>query len=309
MKGYAVLAALTACVHVLIPVLLLEPASDRSVIQSESSQVSVQHTASTQTSLFDTSALAMYETMGIVAPDAPLEAVKAVYVANYTQFQYQKLANKQEQADVVSTTMEFPTCYTEAYWKEQWGEAYDERYGRFQEAMTAVQGQCILYEDQPIMALIHTMNTGNTEDASVLFDMSIPYLKSVASPADAASTAMISSVAVPLEQARETLKKLCGAAVDEKAETWFSDVQTTTQKTVKSLKIGSVSMSGEQIRQAFSLPSAAFEAAVQGDQAVFTVYGNGHFVGLSVTGACAMAQDGQTYEQILKHYYRGVTIQ
>ncbi len=40
------------------------------------------------------------------------------------------------------------------------------------------------------------------------------------------------------------------------------------------------------------------------------VYGGGfgHGVGLSQTGAVGMAQHGATYEEILRHYYRGVEL-
>lgn len=42
---------------------------------------------------------------------------------------------------------------------------------------------------------------------------------------------------------------------------------------------------------------------------VFEGMGNGHGVGLSQNGAQGMAQLGYTYEEIIKHYYTGVTIE
>ncbi len=36
--------------------------------------------------------------------------------------------------------------------------------------------------------------------------------------------------------------------------------------------------------------------------------GFGHGVGMSQWGAYAMAQQGRSYEQILRHYYRGVEL-
>jgi len=51
------------------------------------------------------------------------------------------------------------------------------------------------------------------------------------------------------------------------------------------------------------------EVTVQNEEIVFTVYGKGHAVGMSTCGAIALAQDGQTYEQILQYYYNGVSIQ
>jgi stage II sporulation protein D len=42
---------------------------------------------------------------------------------------------------------------------------------------------------------------------------------------------------------------------------------------------------------------------------VFEGKGNGHGVGLSQNGAQAMAQQGFSYDEILKHYYTGITIE
>ena len=40
-----------------------------------------------------------------------------------------------------------------------------------------------------------------------------------------------------------------------------------------------------------------------------TTYGWGHDVGMSQNGAQTMAQMGYDYEDILKHYYTGITIE
>lgn len=42
---------------------------------------------------------------------------------------------------------------------------------------------------------------------------------------------------------------------------------------------------------------------------VFTGTGNGHGVGMSQKGARGMAQKGYSYEEILKHYYTGITLE
>ncbi len=58
-----------------------------------------------------------------------------------------------------------------------------------------------------------------------------------------------------------------------------------------------------------TLPSADFTAAPNGDSMVFAGRGNGHGVGLCQWGANEMAKAGKTAEEILKHYYQGVTVQ
>ena len=41
----------------------------------------------------------------------------------------------------------------------------------------------------------------------------------------------------------------------------------------------------------------------------FTTIGYGHGVGMSQWGANGMAEQGYTYDQILKHYYTGVEVE
>lgn len=45
------------------------------------------------------------------------------------------------------------------------------------------------------------------------------------------------------------------------------------------------------------------------NQYVFNGKGWGHGVGMSQEGAKGFARNGYTYDQILKHYYTGITIE
>ena len=58
----------------------------------------------------------------------------------------------------------------------------------------------------------------------------------------------------------------------------------------------------------FGLKSAMFNVDV-GEKIEFTVTGYGHGVGLSQTGADAMAKQGKKYEEILKFYFLGTRLQ
>ena len=53
---------------------------------------------------------------------------------------------------------------------------------------------------------------------------------------------------------------------------------------------------------------ATVRLAAQPDAFTFIGSGFGHGVGMSQWGAVAMAQNGHTYEDILKHYYQGIEI-
>lgn len=58
----------------------------------------------------------------------------------------------------------------------------------------------------------------------------------------------------------------------------------------------------------FNLNSSNFTLEFNKDSIKINCTGYGHGVGMSQWGANAMAKNGDTYDNILKHYYNGVKI-
>ena len=58
----------------------------------------------------------------------------------------------------------------------------------------------------------------------------------------------------------------------------------------------------------FALPSVAFEVEYDDGEFIFITYGYGHGVGMSQWGAYSMAQQGDTYKDILTFYYTGIEV-
>ena len=67
-------------------------------------------------------------------------------------------------------------------------------------------------------------------------------------------------------------------------------------------------MEGTTLYNKLGLRSTDFEITQVGSNVVFDMKGYGHGVGMSQYGALGMAKQGYTYDEILKHYYTGVTI-
>lgn len=90
------------------------------------------------------------------------------------------------------------------------------------------------------------------------------------------------------------------------------DCITITEKTesgrVKTLKIGNVNLAGVEARTILGLRSTNFSVSIEGENIKFSVIGYGHGVGMSQTGADALAKQGYNYEDIIKHFYVGVEI-
>lgn len=67
-------------------------------------------------------------------------------------------------------------------------------------------------------------------------------------------------------------------------------------------------LAGVEVRTLLGLRSTSFTFAIEGNNIKFSVVGYGHGVGMSQTGADALAKQGKNYEEIIKHFYTGVEI-
>lgn len=67
-------------------------------------------------------------------------------------------------------------------------------------------------------------------------------------------------------------------------------------------------LAGVEVRSLLGLRSADFTYQIEENVIKFSVIGYGHGVGMSQTGADALAKQGKNYEEIIKHFYTGVEI-
>ena len=91
-------------------------------------------------------------------------------------------------------------------------------------------------------------------------------------------------------------------------QSWFGETVTTDGGGVGTMVIGGQVFEGTELRTLLHLNSAKFTVEADAEEIRFTVSGYGHRVGMSQYGAEAMARDGSTFEEILLHYYTGVTL-
>ncbi len=304
MKGYILLTVIVSVILLSFPPLLLKDDTTEPAVAVKTDDVQVKHSDSEQISMRSIVDLTVYETAAQISWEAPIEAIKAQALSCYTLLCYQALSDNR----VESTCLSFPEEYTESYWKERLGEQYENAIGIYKDAVLKLNGKQIRYNELPIMALSHFMNSGMTENGTVLLGQELPYFQSVASPADTVAVNQLQTVTVPVSDAVQKLSSVLGTAPPADTSQWFGNVQKTAAGVVENIALCGEEISGKNLQELFGLPSAAFEVGIQGEQVIFTVRGQGHFVGLSTTGAIAMAKDGQTCEQIVKHYYTGVTV-
>ena len=191
-----------------------------------------------------------------------------------------------------------------------WGENAGVYADKITHAVADTAGQVVLYEGQLIDAVFHSSSGDATLDAVEVWGGSVPYLQSVSSPEGEEVPNYHSEATFTAQEFRDLfLAAQPEAALEGAPESWFGETVRTTGGSVHTIQIGGVSVTGTQVRQIFSLRSACFTVSCTEDAVTFSVTGFGHGVGMSQYGANAMAAAGNTYTEILEHYYTGVTVE
>ncbi len=256
--------------------------------------------------------------VGAVCAEMPAtfepEALKAQAVAAYTYAVRQ--AEKAEAAPdselcgayFSNDSSKYQAYFTENQAMQYYGENYEEYTEKIKEAVSTVEGEYLVYEDEPIIAAFHSLSTGKTESAENVWGINIPYLVSVESEYDSKAPKFTESYEFTDNEMKELLENsFKGIVLSESPEEWFSDAEMSNAENVISIKVGDTEVMGQEVRSTLSLRSAAFEIKYD-DGFKITTKGCGHCVGMSQYGANEMAKAGKDYKEILEHYYKGAEI-
>ncbi len=233
------------------------------------------------------------------------EALKAQAVAAWTYVLYQTVNAKDPNQPVLTVnSANFTGFCKEEDLKKLWGNSYDKFAEKLDRVVNSVKGQWISYEGQPILAAYFASSAGKTEDSGNVWGRSLPYLKPVEIGADLSSKQYKQQFTFPSEELETRLNLAAdGLAFPENKAEYFTDFIRSESETVLSVSVGGKVWTGQQIRHALSLPSAAFSVELQGDNFILTTHGYGHFVGFSQYGANELAKSGMSYDRILSYFY------
>lgn len=180
--------------------------------------------------------------------------------------------------------------WTRAEMRKQWGsETYKKNYAKLKAAWEDTEGQVILYGDDLAYVPYCRLTNGNTRDGSeVLGTEAYPYLKIRECPLDVEAE----------EQIQTTV-------LDEMD---VSITQTDTAGYVTGVQVGQETMSGEEFREKYNLPSASLVIKSYEGKIRITTRGVGHGLGLSQYTANKMAENGKKAEEILAYFFVGTEI-
>ena len=157
--------------------------------------------------------------------------------------------------------------------------------------------------------VFHANSGGQTMNAHEVWVFNIPYLQSIKDPYSASSKTYNSTwkVEIPLDKYLQFFysqaPKLKGNSNYKKAILSFKQKNRMASFSYNDVEIPLI-----EIRSKFKLRSTYFNVTTKNNKVILSGRGHGHGVGLSQIGAINMAKKGFTYDQVIKFYFKGVSV-
>ena len=244
-----------------------------------------------------------------VSEDCQTETMKAQAVVIRTQI-YRTLENSEDKilADSYLSREEM---------EDKWGaENYGKYYEKYIRAVEETDDTVVMYNDTYAWTPFHQSSNGMTRSAAeVLGSNDYPYIAVRECPLDKEAAKEIQTVTFSYVDIQKLCRDFLVAEQDgEKAAQGyaFEDFEIKAYDSagyVSELRIGNTVCTGDQFRDALSLPSSAFSFSEDGDDRVkITTTGKGHGMGMSIWTADQMAKEGKTYEEILAFFFEGTEL-
>lgn len=274
--------------------------------ETETESVKVLATASGQVTELSLREYLIDSVAAEIGGAAEAEAIKAQAIACHTLLLYKK-AHKDASLGEADISDISHKLLTQVEQQEKWGDNYQVYREKTEKCIEEVENKILYFDGEPIMATFFSISNGKTENAENVWGKAVPYLVSVDSPDDKLAPDYSSVVTVSAEEFKKALSDK-GTTTGEKKEKWIGDTVLNSTGTVKSITLCGKEFSGTEVRSIFSLKSATFSVKYEDGKFVFTVSGYGHGVGMSQYGANEMAKKGNTYDEILTHYYKNAVI-
>jgi|GEM_PF-902751 len=219
----------------------------------------------------------------------PIEALKAQTVLARTYVLKKKYQSNNCLYDIGSSTL-------------------DQVYGGFNEdsmevlqAVSGTTGEVIKYNGEIVDALYHSCCGGRTSSSKEVFGSDTPYLQGV--ECDCKGDCPYGK-GWSYRMKTKSLEKILGLSNIKKIQSESGRVIITADKNLVISKNSLREKVGYNL-----LKSSQYNVRLNSGEVVFEGRGFGHTVGLCQYGAKRMAEEGKDYIEIIKHYFKGVTIE
>lgn len=244
--------------------------------------------------------------VGVLAGEMPIyfekEAFKAQAVAARSYALKKMEYNKDNEYDVVDSILN-QVYLDNDYLKSAWGSDYINNINKLRNVVKDTSLEYLDYKGEVIDALFFSTSNGYTENASLVFNIDLPYLQSVTSMWDSStSSAFKSSKTISSSDFYSSL------GMDTSSELKFKVLKRSSTNRILNLSINGREFTGRELYNKLGLKSTDFSLKQEGDNIIIDTIGYGHGVGMSQYGAEGMALEGYSYKDILSHYYVGTSI-
>jgi stage II sporulation protein D len=254
---------------------------------------------------------------GVLAAEMPiefeLEALKAQAIAARTyiikRYVDKDVSNVPVPGAIVTDSVSHQAYLTEEKIKKKWNKSPEQAANlqKLNRAVEETKGLVITYSGQPILASFFSTSNGFTENSEDYWSLELPYLRSVESPGEDKRSPKFRTTEI--YSINEVAKKLGVKVSSMKGKLPMKVIERSDGHRIKRIQVGSKVLSGREVREKLGLASTQFTWFIKGNSIAFTTYGSGHGVGMSQWGAEEMAKGGKNAQEILTHYYQGVSIE
>lgn len=243
----------------------------------------------------------------VIASEMPaefeVEALKAQALAARTYIVNHLLHQNEDNDSDITDSTSHQVYKNEQELREQWGSEFNEKMEKLKMAVETTKGEILTYNEKPITAAYFSTSNGFTENSEDYWENEFPYLRSVESPWDKDSPSFLDQKVFTIEEAGNKLDITLTNNSPIPIE-----LTRTDSKRVKQIKISDHIFSGREVREKLELKSSDFTIEQNNNHLIFTTKGYGHGIGMSQYGANGMAREGNTYKDILNHYYKDIEI-
>ena len=202
--------------------------------------------------------------------------------------------------------------------KALWGNAFEEKAALIADCIRATD-HCVLSVNGALIGCPYTViSAGKTRSGEEVYPGgNVGYLASCDCSQDMQAPEYLTITAMSYEEfAAKLIKKFDSEEIVLSAINPMESVQIVARdkaEYVLSAQVGNLMVSGEELAEALGLSSPSFimENVVSNGskkEIKITTKGKGSGFGISLYTAHQMAESGKSYEEILKYFYKGISI-
>lgn len=190
-------------------------------------------------------------------------------------------------------------------------EAYREAYTRMEKAVRLTRGEVMMWQGKVCPGVFHRVSAGRTRDGMEVFQKTeASYMESVESSQDIQAEEYLKGHYFTQEALRQRLKEEYPdiQLTEDSIVEQISIEKRDSQEYILEMKVGNLTVGGEEFRQKMQLSSCNFTIQELDGKIRFLCKGLGHGLGLSQYGGNELAREGKTYRQIIFTYFPQVVL-